>query len=83
MRKLLITDFIKSKLIQLFLLLTLAIEFFNSKTVSTSLLIFCIPYCTSVVLNYLMHCRPPKKTFTRVSAQFKSSTQPIIKITPK
>lgn len=83
MRKLLITDFIKNKLMQLFLLITLAIELFNNKTVSTSLLLFCIPYCTSVILNYLMHCRTPKKTFTRVSAQFKSSTQPTIKITPK
>ncbi len=83
MYKLFITDFIKSKLVQLSLLIALFIELLVSKTINYSLLLFFLPYCTSVILNYLMHQRSSKKTFTRVSAQFKPSTLNKIKIIPK
>lgn len=83
MYQLFITDFIKSKLAQLFMFIAFIIELLMCRTIRHSLFVFCLPYSISIILNYLMNHRTSKKPLARISAQFKPKTLTKIKITPK
>ena len=83
MHQIFITDFIKSKIVQFFMFIALIIELLMCRTISHSLLLFCLPYSTSIILNYLMNYRSSNKPYARISAQFRPQGMTKIKITPK
>ncbi|RUR12409.1 hypothetical protein [Legionella sp. km772] len=83
MYKLFITDFIKNKIILLLSVGAVLAELLLTQSIHTSLLLFCLPYSLSVLLNYLMNYRPLKKPSPRISAQFRPQRLTKIKITPK
>lgn len=83
MYKLFITDFIKNKAILLLISLGLFTELLLLQSINNSLLVFGLPYCLSIILNYLMNYRPLKRPAAKISAQFKPQQLQRIKIRPK
>ncbi len=85
MHKLFISDFIKNRIVQVFMLLALLIDLILSQSIVHSLMFFCLSYLTSMLLNYLMNSPSSSRPIARISKQFKP--QPAlhskIKILPK
>ena len=71
MLQLLLTDFIKNRSIRLITLLLLIIELISFGTINQTLVLFGLPYCSSVVLNYLFH-RQKIELKPYISAQYRS-----------
>jgi hypothetical protein len=84
MHQLLITDFIKSRIVLLSLIFGLALDLLIANTINHILILFCLPYGTSVALNYLMNTPRLSKPKARISEQYRRprSGNNIIRITP-
>lgn len=80
MYKFFITDFIKNKLILLLILTALGFELLLFESINNCLLLFGLPYCISIILNYLMNYSPSKKPIAKISAQFKAQSVEKVKI---
>ena len=84
MSELLCTDFIKNRTVQLCTLIGLILDLILSQTITHTLILFTLPYLTSVGLNYLMQQSPAYKQKARISEQFRpSSNNNKIKIIPR
>jgi hypothetical protein len=77
------TDFIKNRTVQWCTLIGLMVDLIVSHTIYHVLILFSLPYFTSVCLNYLMEKSPVYKQKPRVSEQFRSSSRNKIKIIPR
>lgn len=83
MYKLFITDFVKNKVVLLLVGLALLAELATVQSIHNSLLLFCLPYGMSIILNYLMNYRPLRRPSAKISAQFKPQPIQRVKIMPK
>lgn len=77
------TDFLKNKTIQLSILVGLILDILGFQTINHVLPLFGIPYCTSIILNYLVKSTPIVKAPARISEQFKPQSVHKIKIIPR
>lgn len=83
MYKLFITDFVRNKVVLLLVGLAVLAELITVQSIHNSLLLFCLPYSMSIILNYLMNYRPLKRPSAKISAQFKPQQMHRVKIMPK
>lgn len=70
MRKLFLTDFLKSRIIQLITLSGGVADLWFAQSLYHTLILFGLPYSISVLLNYLMDSGKPYQR-ARVSAQYR------------
>lgn len=82
--ELLHTDFIKNRTIQICTFTGLIADFLVSHTMSHVLILFSLPYLTSVALNHFMKKAPKHKQKAKISEQFRPlSTASKIEIIPR
>jgi hypothetical protein len=85
MRELFITDFIKNKIIQAVVLAGITLDLLLAQTIRHILIMFCLPYGVSIILNYLMKQPAPRRPQARISEQYRVpvAMDSKIKIIPK
>jgi len=74
MRQLFHTEFSKNKTIQTAFWYSLGLDLLFSQSAYHILILFALPYITSIGLEYFFNRNPQKKSLVRISRQFKSTT---------
>jgi hypothetical protein len=83
MLNLLLTDFIKNRTILLVAALGILLDGLLFQTINHTLILFALPYLTSIILEYLMKPSCSIKPLTRISEQYKPKSHHKIKIIPR